>query len=181
MSASFGRISDLKPAPDRLTFLWLVGAMALAVAPHLGRLPGWLPFVFLLAVVERGSHYVARRKPMPGWLRLLVTLTCIAGIVASFGTVLGRQAGVALLCTMLALKLSETFKRRDVFLIISLAYFVVITQFLFDQSVYLAVYLLAVTVVITATLIINETQPQRDLNTAVRHWDNPTNILRSAG
>ncbi|MEM9184438.1 MAG: DUF3488 and transglutaminase-like domain-containing protein [Pseudomonadota bacterium] len=181
MSASFGRVSRLRPAPDWLTFCWLVGSMALAVLPHLPRLPLWMPLLFLLAVMERASHFRWKRRPLPSWLRLVLTLLCIAGVWSSYGTILGRQAGVALLCTMLALKLSETFRSRDVFLLISLAYFIVITQFLFDQSIYLAVYLLAVAVIITATLIVNEAQPARDVRTPVRDWHGAPDVLRRAG
>ena len=180
MSASFGRISELKPAPDLVTFGWLLGSLTLAVLPHLSRLPPWLPLVFLLAVAERSSHFWWKRRPVPGWLRLLFTLGCVVGVGATYGTILGRQAGVALLCTMLSLKLLETYRKRDVFLLISLAYFIVITQFLFDQSVYLAAYLVLVAVVITATLIVNEAQPSRQLS-SVAPMKIARDTLRSAG
>ncbi len=155
--------------------------MVLAVLPHLSRLPWWLPLVFVVAVIERGSHYHRPRQPLAGWIRLIITGLCVAGLVLHYGTILGRQAGVALLCTMLALKLSETFRSREVFLLISLSYFIVITQFLFDQSVYLALYLLAVTVLITATLIVNEGQPARDLETEAGEQAGAVDTLRRAG
>lgn len=159
--------------------------MVLAVLPHVSRLPWWLPVVFVLAILERASHYHRRRRPLQGWIRLILTGLCVAALVMHYGTILGRQAGVALLCTMLALKLSETFRSREVFLLISLSYFVVITQFLFDQSIYLALYLLAVAVLITATLIVNEGQPARDLSGSASDRTNDrtgaADTLRRAG
>ncbi len=181
MSASFGRISQLKPAPDWQTFCWLVSSLVLAVLPHVPRLPWWLPLVFVLGIIERGSHYRWRRKPLPSWVRLLLTLLCVAGVMQSYGTIVGRQAGVALLCTMLALKLSETFRARDVFLLISLSYFIVITQFLFDQSIYLAAYLLLVAVLITATLIVNEGQPARDTQSLAGDGSRVRDVLSRSG
>ncbi len=162
MSESFGRISGVSRLPDRVTMAWLLASLTLAIGPHVPRLPAWLPLLFLAAVAERMSHFYFKRRPLATWLRLAITVVCLAAILKYYGTILGRQAGVALLCAMLALKLMETFRRRDVYLLISLAYFVVVTQFLFEQSIYMVGYLLLAVVVITGTLIVTELQPSRE-------------------
>ncbi|MDJ0654284.1 MAG: DUF3488 and transglutaminase-like domain-containing protein [Xanthomonadales bacterium] len=183
MSASFGRISALKQSPDLTTVLWLLASLTLAVAPHLTRLPLWLPLVFVAAAAERLSHFFFRRPALPGWLRFGLTLACLAGVAGSYGTILGRQAGIALLCVMLALKLLETYRRRDVYLLISLAYFVVVTQFLFNQSIYMSVFLLVTVVIITATLIVTELQPSRERHATheLSGLISPAGTLRNAG
>jgi transglutaminase-like putative cysteine protease len=69
-----------------------------------------------------------------------------------YDTLLGKNAGVALLVVMLLLKLLEVRNARDVRLVVFLCYFLVITNFLFSQSLAMAVYMFAATLVITAAL-----------------------------
>ena len=93
----------------------------------------------------------------PGWKapQLLVfaaTLAGGAGVFLTYGTLLGRNAGVALLVVMLSLKLLELRRLRDVQLMIFMNYFLVITNFLFTQTPLIAIYMIAATVVNTAAL-----------------------------
>ncbi len=151
-------------APDMRTMTWLLASLALVVAPHIERLPIWFLGLFLAACALRIWQLKHQRRSIPGWIKLCLTLLALAGIWLEYGTLLSRQANTGLLCVMLALKVMETAKRRDVYLLISMAYFVAITQFLFNQSFYLTLYLLGVVVVITATLIVIEHQPIRQLS-----------------
>jgi transglutaminase-like putative cysteine protease len=140
---------------------WLVIALSLALLPHLLRLPVWFALLFSGSVVERVSHFWIKRPPFPRWIRILLTLGSLLGVALTHGRLLGRQAGVTLLCVMLALKLLETYQRRDVYLLITLAYFVVITQFLYNQTIYMVGYMLVTVIFITGTLIVVELQPSR--------------------
>ena len=93
----------------------------------------------------------------PGWkvphlLVFAATLAGAAGVFLKYGTLLGRNAGVALLVVMLALKLLELRRLRDIQLMIFLNYFLVITNFLFTQTPLIALYMIAATVVNTAAL-----------------------------
>ncbi|MEM9305459.1 MAG: DUF3488 and DUF4129 domain-containing transglutaminase family protein [Pseudomonadota bacterium] len=155
------RSRRLGEAPDTATLWWLVGALAVVLLPHIERTPWWYLPLFALAVAERMSHEYMRRPPLPGVLRLLVTLAAVAGIAMQYGTILGRQAGIAMLCVMIALKLTEAYRRRDVYFLVSLGYFVAVTQFLFSQSVYLVAYIVVAVVLITGALIVHEVQPSR--------------------
>ena len=60
---------------------------------------------------------------------------------------------MALLVVMLALKLLETRVLRDAMLLIFLGYFLVITNFLYSQTIPTALYMLACIWVITTTMI----------------------------
>ncbi len=156
-----------KPAsfpPDLVTMYWLLSSLMLVIIPHIIRLPFWYMGIFLIAAVMRISQLKHQRKAIPGWIKLLITLLALFGVLMEYGTLLSRQANIALLCIMLALKIMETNKRRDIYLLISMAYFVVITQFLFDQSFYMVAYQLSVVVIITTTLIVIEQQPARQLS-----------------
>jgi transglutaminase-like putative cysteine protease len=131
---------------------WLLASLLLVVLPHVARLPWWISmFVFGMGA----AHMLLLRHP--GWEapRLLVfaaTLAGAAGVFLKYGTLLGRNAGVALLVVMLALKLLELRRLRDVQLMIFLNYFLVITNFLFTQTPLIALYMMAATVVNTAAL-----------------------------
>ena len=127
---------------DQHTMTWLLGGLALAIAPHLLHLPWWISG----AVLGLGAwRYTASRRgwPTPGrLLRLGGTAAALTGVFLSFGTVFGRDAGVALLVVMTALKLLEVRQTRDLTVLFLLAYFVLITHFLYNQSIPMAGYVL---------------------------------------
>lgn len=131
---------------------WLVACLALVAAPHLERLPAWIPLMALMLFVWR-LYLAWRRLPLPPrWLLLGLTFGGVAGIYLSFGTILGRNSGVAMLLMLVALKLMELRTQRDAMLVVFLSYFVVITNFLYSQSIPMAAYLLGVVFLITLTL-----------------------------
>ncbi len=136
----------------RHTRVWLLVAVVLVVLPHLPRLPWWLTvFVVAAALLD----LLLLRHParqLPRILLWLVTLAGGAGVLLHYDTLLGKNAGVALLVVMLLLKLLEVRSPRDTHLVVILCYFLVITNFLFSQSLPMAAYMFGATLVITAAL-----------------------------
>ena len=128
---------------------WLLAAITLAIAPHTPRLPVWITLLCLAVGLMR----LFRVRLPARWLLIGLAGATAAGIYASFHTLLGRDAGVALLVAMLALKLLESATLRDSMVAIFISYFLVITHFLYSQSIPTGLYLLLVVLVITATLI----------------------------
>ena len=137
---------------------WLCLATTLVIAPHVVRLPVWISALFLLLCLWRlwRVHRGEDRAPSR-WLVALVGLAVLPGIYLSYGTVTGRQAGVALLSVLAASKLLETRTLRDAFVLIYLGFFLIVTGFLFDQSMWMAGYMLLVMVVMIATLTVLST------------------------
>lgn len=137
------------PIPNRL-LLALLLLLACLMAPHAWNLnPAILAFYYLTTVWRIG----ALRHPnwMPGrWMLLLLMIGALLLVVLTTGLYDGRLAGTALLVVMLGLKLLELRARRDIHVTVFLGYFVVLTQFLYDQSLLLAVYLFAGVVALTA-------------------------------
>ena len=127
---------------DRHAMGWLLSGLALTVAPHLLRLPWWIA----CAVIGLGAwRYAASSRGWPPPNRLLRfcgTAAILIGVFLSFGTLLGREAGIALLVTMTALKLLEIRQGRDLIVLFLLAYFVLVTHFLYTQSIPMTVYIL---------------------------------------
>lgn len=94
------------------------------------------------------------RLPLPGkWILPLLLAGSAAGILVQYRTLFGRDAGVAMLALLLALKLLEMRSYRDAMLAAFLGYFLAITNFFYTQSIPLAVYLAVVALILTAALV----------------------------
>jgi transglutaminase-like putative cysteine protease len=140
-------------AAGRQRTAWLALSLVLVLLPHLPRMPAWIPAIFGAATLWRLAA-AWRGTPLP--TRGLVSILSVAMLPAvflSYGTVLGRNAGVALLAVLVGMKLLETRNLRDAYFVGFLAYFLVVTNFLFSQTLLTGVYMLAVVVVMTATLV----------------------------
>ncbi|MFU8877330.1 MAG: transglutaminaseTgpA domain-containing protein [Wenzhouxiangellaceae bacterium] len=139
--------------PSRQSTVLVIAAMLVASLPHLMAMPA----VMVLAVLAAAGWRLSvefRHSRRPGWIaRLLLTLLGLSLVIVNFGTLGGRRAATALLCIMLALKLTEMFRIRDARVVATLGYFLVATQFLFDQRLEMLAYLLAACWLITVALI----------------------------
>ena len=142
------------PAPAlQRNIPWLLLALAWIIVPHVEHLPPWIT---LLCVALGIWRWIAARRglPLPNkWLLLALALTAGAGVLLTYRTITGRDAGVALLIVMLSLKLMEMRSVRDGIIMIFLGYFLVITNFLYSQSIPMGLYMLVAVLAITATLI----------------------------
>src|SRR3569623_1207381 len=135
------------------TLYRLLAALALVGVPHALHLPLWLSGVAVGLGIWR---YIAAHRQLrlpPTWLRIALTVLTLGAIFGQYGTLLGRDAGAALLIAMLGLKLLELREPRDVYVVGCLGYFLVIVHFLYSQTPLLVVYMLATVVLLTATLI----------------------------
>jgi len=138
---------------------WTLGALALSIAPHLPYLPIWVTAAFFGCSAWR---YVIekRRRPLPSvWLRAGLALACFLGVLATYSTISGVGPGSALLAVMASLKLLETRKRRDQFVLLFICIFLVMSALLREQYIWSLPYLLvAVFVIMTAWLRMSATQ-----------------------
>src|SRR5262249_44893549 len=117
------------------------------------RLPLWITGLALLAITWRVFIGWQRSTLPRKWLLLLGVTPATPGIYLSFGTLVGRDAGIAPLVVMLTLKLLEMAALRDAMIVIFLSYFVVLTNFLYSQTIPTAALMLVGVWVITATMI----------------------------
>ncbi|MCW8919511.1 MAG: DUF3488 and transglutaminase-like domain-containing protein [Gammaproteobacteria bacterium] len=141
----------LLPPPS--SRLWLLAALFLVLLPHLWRMPVALSLASLGVFGWRLAHEL-KGWPLPRRaLRWLLTLLAFAAVALLFKSVVGRDAGVALLSVMLCLKLLELRTLRDALITLYIGYFLVLGAFLFDQSLYIGGYLLLVVLLLTAALI----------------------------
>lgn len=133
--------------------LILLLGLLLVFIPHFAHLPLWLSFVMISLLIWRGA-YELQLCTIPGKMVLfLLTIMLLAGIVYSYHTLIGRDAGSAMLLGLLSLKLFEIKSFRDVSLIINLALFSIVINFLFSQTIPIAFIMLFALVFLFSALI----------------------------
>ena len=123
---------------DARDVLFLLGVIAWTVAPHFIHLPLWC--LALTAVVIAWRAIVAvTQAPLPRRAILFAVLALAIGLTLwSHRTVLGKDAGVTLLVVLMVLKTLELRARRDALVVFFLGFFIVLTNFLYTQSMAVA-------------------------------------------
>lgn len=156
------------PIP-RNSLIWLLVAVSLAILPHFGRLPLWMWGVVAVTLVWRIQVFRQRWAFPNRWLRMALVFGGAAGIFFSFGTLLGPEAGVALLTLAYSFKLLEMYQERDAYLIVILSYFVIATNYLFERGLFVTLFSLCVTLMVTAALLgLNQTRFNSDFKRTFR-------------
>ena len=143
-----------KPFKPEQPVLWgLLAVLLLVCAPHFLHSPLWVSLGFILALLWRYAHD-KHALPLPKLLlRLLLLALILAGVLLSFHSISGRDAGVAFLVLLIGLKLLEMRELREFLLLLFLSYFLIFTNFLYSQSIFSVMYLLVVMLLSTAILI----------------------------
>jgi len=138
---------------ERRDTLFLLGAIALAVLTHLPNLPYWCSAGFLLLFGWR-LGLVFSGRGLPGTpVRLLAAVACTVAVIVQYDTLLGREAGVALLVLFLGLKLMEMRAKRDLFVVIFLCFFLLLTSFFHSQSLWVALASLVAVIALLAAMM----------------------------
>ena len=94
------------------------------------------------------------QRPLPGRIVMLPLLLAAGGAVyLQHRTLTGQDAGVTFLILLMALKLLEMRARRDIFVVIYLAFFILLTQFLYGQELPVAAMTVAAVVALFFVLV----------------------------
>ena len=148
--------------PERLYRpLWLAVPLAGVVAPHLLRLPFWIGLIWAGCVLIRLQQARRATPPLGRGLRYALAVAGLAGTFVQYGTVFGPQGGVALLVLLSGIKLLESTSTRDHVVLVFIGYFLLLANFLEQQNLTLAAYLLGVAVLLTASLMVIQTARPR--------------------
>ncbi|MES2260765.1 MAG: DUF3488 and transglutaminase-like domain-containing protein [Pseudomonadota bacterium] len=138
---------------DKADTLLLLASALMVLAPHAAHLPLWASATVCATLAWRASITLRGKRMPPLWLLLPVSLLSMAGVYGSFHTLLGRDAGVAMLALLLAFKLLEMHARRDLFVVIFLSFFLLLTSFFYSQSMLTALFMALTIVLLLATLM----------------------------
>lgn len=134
--------------------LFLLAAIAAIALPHAQHLPLWASTIVVLVLGWRGL-LAWRGDPLPGRIIVVaVVAACIALTALTYRSLVTREAGITLVVMLLALKTLELRARRDAFVVFFLGFFLVLTHFLYSQSLLSALWMLgAVWALLTSVVL----------------------------
>ncbi|MGO4381628.1 transglutaminaseTgpA domain-containing protein [Pseudoduganella sp. RAF19] len=135
---------------DKSDTLLLLLSSLLVIAPHFEHLPLWTCGTVLLTLAWRAVITIRGTRMPPLWLLLPISIAAMAGVMYSYRTLLGKDPGVAMLALLLAFKLLEMHARRDLFVVVFLSFFLLLTNFFYSQSM-LAALGMVVTLIVLLT------------------------------
>lgn len=143
----------MNPAHNKEILIFLLSSLGLIVLPHVYHLPmGVFGFFCFLLAWRFYGIWKPERLPSFPWIVFLIV--CGMAILSlQHRGILGRDGGTSLFVIALGLKLMEIKTERDLYLINYLAFIVAASQFLFEQSILMAAYILFVCCVLLATLV----------------------------
>ena len=165
VTAPFGYERDM----ERQRLDWVLVALGLMAAPHLLHLSPWIGISAALLALWRFA--IQRRGwSLPGrYTRYALAFMSFAGVLATYHTLNGAEAGTSLLLLLAMLKLMEAKGLRDYFLLMVIAYFIGIANFLYDQTIQLALYMIPAVLFTTVALLnVAHPDPERTLSTSLR-------------
>ena len=119
---------------DARDTLFLLTVIAWVLLPQISNLPLWCSSLAGAVLLWRG-WLALKARPLPGrwWLIALLAVT-VAATFFTHRTLLGRDPGVTLLVVLLTLKTLELRARRDAFVVFFLAFFCLLSNFFYSQS-----------------------------------------------
>ena len=128
-----------RDARDTLFLLFVIGW---TVLPHASHLPLWCSLLTLVVLLWRARLAIAN-APLPGrWALVAVLIVAAALTFWSYNSLLGKEPGVTLAVVLMALKTLELRARRDAFVVFFLGFFLILTHFLYSQSLPVAAAML---------------------------------------
>ncbi len=136
---------------DKSDTLLLIVACTLVLAPHAFHVPLWITASCVLMLAWRGWITFRGNRMPPRWILLPIALLTVPGVYATYQTFFGRDAGVAMLVLLLTCKLLEMRARRDLFVVVCLSFFLMLTNLFYSQTIGTALLMLAATVAILTT------------------------------
>jgi transglutaminase-like putative cysteine protease len=149
--------------PDRQALLSLICAFFLSISPHTGRLPAWFALLAIVVLTWRYKIITANVHQPGRFVRISILIIVIFLLFLHYQTLLGRDAGVAMLIALTMLKFLELKSLRDYMLVVFLCLFIVMTSFLYSQSLWLGFYLLAVVIILFTVMMYLNHRDRSDL------------------
>lgn len=138
--------------PRNALALMLV-SIALVILPHVMRLPIWVTLMCIGCCAWRVMVFQGRWSFPGRWVKAFFVFGSFLGVGFGYGTLLGLEPWVGMLVIALVLKLLEMHRKQDAYTVVVLAYFVALTEFLFEQSIPYTIYMYVTITVITSALI----------------------------
>lgn len=146
----------LIPEQRTISFADLAGlliSLTLVIGPHALRSPWWLALLTVVLYAWRG-HIALNGGRLPSrWTLLAIAVLVMAGVWFEYRSIFGRSPGIVLLMLFSGLKMLEARTHRDATVVAFLCYFLVMTNFLYTQTIPTALLMCVALLAITGTLV----------------------------
>lgn len=150
MSAAASGLS--LPIP-RTSLLWLMLAQALVIVPFIQHIPGTIIVLWLACTLWRVQIFRMRARHPGAWIKGGLLVGTAGGVYLARGSLVGLEAGAALLVAAFVLKMLEMHNRRDALVLIFLGFFCIAVGYLFEDNLLWAAFTLLPVSTLLAALI----------------------------
>lgn len=127
---------------DARDTLFQLAVIGWTIAPHTLHLAPWCIALAAVILLARARLAFSAGALPSRWTLMAVLVLAIALTLVTEHTLLGKEAGVTMLVVLMALKTLELRARRDAMVIFLLGFFLVLTNFLYSQSLLVALAML---------------------------------------
>ncbi|MFL0808882.1 MAG: DUF3488 and transglutaminase-like domain-containing protein [Agarilytica sp.] len=125
---------------SRNALAWLLAAQGFTILPLFVYLPIWVPPVWLFALAWRVQIFRGAWPFPNSKIKGVLGVSVLIGLIAHYAGNIGVEPLVALLVLAFVLKLLEVRTRGDVLIILYVGFIAVAAQFLFFQTILIAMY-----------------------------------------
>jgi protein-glutamine gamma-glutamyltransferase len=139
---------------DTRDTLFQLAVISWTIAPHLLHLPLWCGAMSLALLGWRAKVALGSGTLPSRWLVTAVLVLAVGLTLWTQRTLLGKEAGITLLVVLMSLKTLELRARRDALVVFFLGFFLVLTHFLYSQSLLTGLWLLVAVLGLLTALVL---------------------------
>lgn len=141
-----------QPIP-RASLVWLLLGQALVIVPFIQHVPITIIGLWLACTLWRVQIFRMRARHPGTWFKAGLLVGTAGGVYLARGSLVGLEAGAALLVAAFVLKMLEMQNRRDALVLIFLGFFCVAVGYLFEDNLLWAAFTLLPVSTLLAALI----------------------------
>ena len=145
---------DISYQIPRAALGWMLISVLLVIIPLSVRMPLWISVIAIVCIFWRLLIFTGSLN-FPGRLTRIavVVFTLIISVSQMQNLGVGLDSAASLLALGFVFKLIEMRQKRDIYVVISLCFVMLMVAFLYSQSVVMTLYIAAVVIIITGAMI----------------------------
>jgi len=145
---------DISYQIPRAALGWMLISVLLVIIPLSVRMPLWISVIAIVCIFWRLLIFTGSLN-FPGRLTrfAVVVFTLIISVSQMQNLGVGLDSAASLLALGFVFKLIEMRQKRDIYVVISLCFVMLMVAFLYSQSVVMTLYIAAVVIIITGAMI----------------------------
>ena len=142
----------------RSALIWLMLAITGVYLPLQAQLPLWTGLVFITVISWRWMMHLGRWPSPNNFVKVIVVILAIAAVLISAQGKFHLESATTFILVSSLLKVLEIKNQRDGYIIIFISFFLLATNFLFEQGLFTALYsLMAVWLLLAALVGLHQT------------------------